>query len=123
MEAGAGTGGGTGRKEGEVYNEDKLSPEAAGDLPTAKQKVQVSLAGPRNFAGQHLQVVDLLAEFGLGDAVEKLADARVRALFQFFRGAIRDDMAFVQQHHAIGDQEGAGQFVSDHDDGDSEGFF
>jgi hypothetical protein len=39
----------------------------------------VSLARPRNFAGQHLQVVDFLADFGFGDTIKKLADARVRA--------------------------------------------
>jgi hypothetical protein len=39
-----------------------------------------SLAWPRNFTSQHLQVVDFLAEFRLGNAVEKLADARMRTV-------------------------------------------
>src|SRR5258707_628637 len=57
------------------------------------------------------------------DSTEKLPHARMRARTHFLGGPDGDDVAFVDQHHAVGNQESAGQFVGDHDNGHVKGLF
>jgi len=83
----------------------------------------VSLALPGHFSSQHLQIIDFQAEFGFGDAVKKLPNARLCAGLQLGGSAVGYDAAFVEQDHAVGDQESAGEFMRHHNDGDAEGLF
>src|SRR2546425_7186000 len=65
---------------------------------------------------QHLQIVQLLRNFRLGNAVQKLPHPRLRARTHFFRGTDGHHVPLIDQHHAVGDQESAGEFMRDHDD-------
>src|SRR4029434_959518 len=96
------------------------NPRDEGVPPGTKSN---SSARPRDFAGQHLQVVDLLAEFRFRDAVEKLAHTRMRTGLQLGGCAIGDDGSLVQQHHAVGDQKSTGKFMGYDDDRDPKRFF
>jgi hypothetical protein len=68
-----------------------------------------------------LQIIHFASHFGLGHAIQELADAWLRAGAHFGRRAHGHDVTFVDEHHAIGDQVGACQFVSDYDDGHAKG--
>src|SRR5580692_11521657 len=70
---------------------------------------------------EHLQIIHFARHFRLGHAVQELAYARLRAGAHFRGGADGHDVALVDQHHTIGDQVSAGQFVSDDDNGHAEG--
>src|SRR6267154_6697093 len=69
------------------------------------------------FFRQHLQIVQFLRNRRFGNAVEELSHARMRTRTHFFRGPDGNHVSLVNQHHAVGDQERAGQFVCYHDDG------
>src|SRR5690242_18099206 len=63
---------------------------------------------------QHLQVIQFILDLRLRHAVQKLTHARVGAACKFLLRADRDDVAAVDQEHAVRDQECTGQFVRDH---------
>ena len=72
--------------------------------------------------GKHLQVICFLQNFRLRDAVKKLPYTRMRARPHFFPRTTGNNISFFNQHHTVGDQEGARQLVGHHDDGHVEGF-
>src|SRR5262249_25411864 len=81
------------------------------------------LGAPTAILRQHLQIVELLLHFRLGDTIEKLTHAGMLTITHLLGGAKGYDIALVDQHHAVGDQKGAGEFVRNHNNGHSEGFF
>src|SRR5207244_5665864 len=65
---------------------------------------------------QHLQVIQFLRDRRLSDAVQKLTNAGMCARAHFFRGAERNDVAFVDEDHAVGDEESTGELMRHDDD-------
>src|ERR1700730_3889339 len=66
---------------------------------------------------QRLPIVEFASAFRFSDTTEKLADARLRAGAHLFGCSDSNDITLVDQDHAIGDQVGASELVSDHNDG------
>src|SRR5256885_3118592 len=59
----------------------------------------------------HFQVVHFVVLRRIRDPVEELADARVPAVPDLIGGADGGDVSAVDEDHAVGNQEGAGEFV------------
>ena len=68
-------------------------------------------------------MIYIVFSFRFGHPVEKLADSRVSAFLENARRCVRDDMAFVHDHNAIGNQKSAGQLVRHDDHGNAVGPF
>src|SRR5882672_6460197 len=66
---------------------------------------------------QHLQVIQFSRNFGFGNAIKELPDSWLSAGAHLFRRAESYDVSFVDQEHAVGDQERARQLVRNHNDG------
>src|SRR5215510_10199785 len=72
--------------------------------------------------GQHFQVIRLLQNFWFGNAVEELPHPRVSAGLHLLLRTDGYNIPFVDEHHAVGDQERTGQFVGHDYDRHVEGF-
>src|SRR5215470_966367 len=72
---------------------------------------------------EHLEVIQFLRDRGFGDAVQKLAHFGLRTVAHLFGRSHGDHVAFVDENHAIRNQESAGEFVSHDDNRHFEGFF
>src|SRR5882672_8628171 len=66
---------------------------------------------------QHLQVIQFPGNFGFGNAIKELPNSGLGTGAHLFGRAERHDVAFVDQKHAVGDQERARQLVRNHNDG------
>src|SRR5207247_4764876 len=64
----------------------------------------------------YLQVIQFLRDRGFSDAVQKLANAGMCAGAHFFRGAQRNDVTFIDEDHAVGDEKSAGELMRHNDD-------
>src|SRR5713101_6246000 len=51
---------------------------------------------------QHLQIVQFLRNFRLGNTVQELPHPRLRARAHFFRGTDGHHVSLIDQHHAVG---------------------
>src|SRR4029077_14603753 len=60
---------------------------------------------------EHSQVVHLIVLRGVGNPVQKLADARMPAVLYFSGRPYGFDVPAVDQNDPVGDQECAGEFV------------
>src|SRR5713101_484180 len=66
---------------------------------------------------QHLQVIQFPGNLGFGNTIKELPDSGLGTGAHLFGRAERHDVAFVDQKHAVGDQERARQLVRNHNDG------
>ena len=65
---------------------------------------------------EHLQIVHFPGDLWFGNSIKKLPNSSMCTGAHFLGGADSNDVALVNQHHAIGNQECARQFVRDDDD-------
>src|SRR5579863_25292 len=86
------------------------------NMPTRAFSRVPSIRSPGPFFHVHPQMVyATVVTVRIRHTVEKLAHSRVIALLKDARGFVGNDMAFVHNHDAVGNQKGAGQLVG-HDD-------